>query len=236
LLIKGRDLRGVHFAMDYLVAQNQVFTVGDGGAATVKFATSDFYVPKISAEGLRVIILGGGDTGSDCLGTALRQKAKSVQQFEIMPEPPGERSETTPWPYWPLKLRSSHAHEEGAIHQFSRRFGVTTEEFVAVDGSNSVAGLKVRHLSGTTEVIPADLVILALGFTGVGHAADSAFSQAGLVQNGRISSDARMQTSLPKVYAAGDARRGASLIVWAIAEGRKMAASIHRQFQVELSL
>jgi glutamate synthase (NADPH) small chain len=227
LLIKGRELEGIFFAMDYLIAQNDLIAQSEHVALAVHSGPD---LAAISAKGLRVVILGGGDTGSDCLGTALRQNAASVQQFEIMPEPPKTRSEKTPWPYWPLKLRSSHAHEEGGL----RRFNVTTEEFVGDKGR--VTGLKILHENGSAEVIPADLVILALGFTGIGHRLETALGAPGLVVNGRISANAKMETALQGVYAAGDARRGASLIVWAISEGRKMAASIHRQFQVELPL
>lgn len=213
LLLPGRTLRGVHFAMDYLISQNR-------NIASPQVPLS------IDACGKDVIILGGGDTGSDCLGTALRQKAKSVRQLEIQAAPPVERSSSTPWPFWPLKFRSSHAHEEGG----ERHWDLTTLEFKGEDGD--VRALLCRdNKEGSPFELKADLVILALGFIGVSRSATTAFSDLKVDHRGRIVTDARYQTSMESVYAAGDAKRGASLIVWAIAEGRKMAAEIHHQFQ-----
>lgn len=202
--IPGRGLAGVHFAMDYLVQQNRALA-GIGDAE-----------PAIHARGKRVIVIGGGDTGSDCIGTARRQGALSVHQFEIMPEPPRARSEATPWPRWPLMLRTSHAHEEGATREWS----LATKEFLGVDGRVTFL---VTERDGKELRFGADLVLLAMGFTG---------PRPGLLENltmddGRtVQGSMTFRTSLDGVFIAGDARRGASLIVWAIAEGRKMAVAI----------
>jgi glutamate synthase (NADPH/NADH) small chain len=225
LLIPGRDLRGVHLAMDFLAQQNRLLA-GDELDAT----------SRISAHGKRVVIIGGGDTGSDCAGTCHRQGAVSVQQFDLLPEPPQERAATTPWPLWPMKLRSSHAHEEGC----TRDWGISTTELL---GDGAVRGLRTVRvessigtdgrmrlvpLAGTERVIDADLVLLAMGFTG--PADDAVPSALGVDRSpqGTVATDAGHRTSVDGVFAAGDVRRGASLIVWAIREGRDAAASVHR--------
>ena len=215
LPVPGRDLKGIHFAMDFLPQQNK------RGAGDV--------VPDsegILATGKNVVIIGGGDTGADCLGTSHRQKAASVYQFEIMPIPPVERSLSTPWPLWPLQLRSESSHEEGG----QREWAVATTHFSG-DEHGNVRKLhairvgpppKFEAIPGTEFTLDAELVLLAMGFTGP--------VRSGLVESSGLKLDARgniaadnYQTSLPGVFAAGDARRGQSLVVWAIAEGRKAA-------------
>lgn len=231
LTLPGRDLNGIHFAMDYLVQQN------------VAIANNAALVPKINAAGKSVIILGGGDTGSDCVGTALRQGAKSVQQFEIMPRPPNERAESTPWPQWPMQLRSSHAHEEGG----SREWSLSTTRFEGQNGQiTKLIAERVLFKNGKFEKVvnettnslsasfstpseiefAADLVILALGFTGPNLAPLTKDHALAVDGNGNLVTDAKLMTSIPGIFAAGDVRRGASLIVWAIAEGRKMAEGV----------
>ena len=218
LKVPGRELAGVHFAMDFLPQQNKR-VAGDK-------------VPSegaILATGKRVVIIGGGDTGADCLGTSHRQKAASVHQFEIMPTPPPERSPLTPWPLWPLQLRSESSHEEGG----QRDWAVATTHFTGdLDGNvEQLHGIhvgpppKFEALPGTEFVMDVDLVLLAMGFTGpVKH---------GLIEEAKLKLDLRgnlatdnYQTSMPGVFAAGDARRGQSLVVWAIAEGRKAAEAV----------
>jgi glutamate synthase (NADPH/NADH) small chain len=212
LKIPGRDLQGIHFAMDFLREQNRMLS----GEQTEK---------QITAAGKKVIILGGGDTGSDCLGTALRQGAAQILQFEIQPQPPKKRSEQTPWPAWPMKLKTSHAHEEGGF----RHWSLSTEAFVGKQGQ--VHQLLAKKLSGLEKgeeekiTFEVDLVILALGFTGVQHEDLSSIPGLKFSTRGGIETQG-FATSVPGVFAAGDSRRGASLIVWAIAEGRKMAQEI----------
>jgi glutamate synthase (NADPH/NADH) small chain len=223
LPIPGRHLGGIHFAMDYLTQSNRV-TAGDR-------------VPpeeRISARGKRVVVIGGGDTGSDCLGTATRQGAKSLQQFEILPQPPEKRLPANPWPYWPMILRSSHAHEEGC----DRKWSLMTKSFSGEQGSvRKMAIVRVEmstdegpprfvEIPGTEEEIEVDLVLLAMGF--VHPVQNGIVADLGLKLNsrGNIEVDHRYMTSVPGVFAAGDSVRGASLIVWAIAEGRGAAEGI----------
>jgi glutamate synthase (NADPH/NADH) small chain len=218
LLLPGRDLKGIHYAMDFLPQQNKR-CAGD-------------QVPDaeaILATGKHVIIVGGGDTGADCLGTSHRQKAASIHQFEIMPIPPVERSPLTPWPLWPLQLRSESSHEEGG----QREWAVATTHFTG-DETGNVKKLhavrvgpppKFEAQKGTEFTLDADLVLLAMGFTGP--------VRNGLIESSGLKLDARgniatdnYQSSIPGVFAAGDARRGQSLVVWAIAEGRKAAEAV----------
>ena len=215
----GRELKGIHFAMEFLPQQTRRF-LGD----TVPEAES------ILATGKRVVIIGGGDTGADCLGTCLRQGAASVRQFEIMPKPPETRSETTPWPMWPLQLRTESSHEEGG----TREWALNTLRFEG-DGHGNVVRLQVvavgpppkfEPVAGSETTIEAELVLLAMGFTG--PVRSGMLEQFGVALDGRgnVATDERNMTSVEGIFAAGDMRRGQSLVVWAIAEGRKTAESV----------
>jgi glutamate synthase (NADPH/NADH) small chain len=224
LPIPGRDLDGIHFAMDYLTLQNHR-SEGD------PVAEGDF----ISAQDKNVVIIGGGDTGADCLGTAHRQGARSVTQFEILPRPPEERDpRSNPWPLWPNIFRVSSAHEEGGAREYS----VNTTHFSGADGRVSTlhavrvemateAGRTTfRTISGTEYELAADLVLLAMGF--LGPRREGLLTDLGvkLTDRGNVWRDANWMTSVPGVFAAGDMQRGQSLIVWAIAEGRSAARGV----------
>jgi glutamate synthase (NADPH/NADH) small chain len=218
LPVPGRELRGIYQAMEYLPLANKV-------------QEGDFTEPAISAAGKDVVIIGGGDTGADCLGTALRQGAKSVTQLEIMPRPPEERGSHNPWPQWSLVYRVSSAHEEGG----DRMFSVNTERFVD-DGDGNVKAMLIHEVQmvngrfekveGSDIEIPADLVFLAMGF--VGPEKGSWLDQLGVAldEHGNVSRDDSYMTTVPGVFVAGDMGRGQSLIVWAIAEGRACASGV----------
>ncbi len=216
LPVPGRELAGIHQAMDYLTQATKAI---DGPVED-----------QISAEGKDVIVIGGGDTSNDCLGTALRQGARSVTQLEIMPHPPAERPDTQPWPTYPMLYRISSANEEGG----ERVYAVNTSEFVGTDGEVSglrlveVGGPETRFapIEGTEREIPAQLVLLAMGF--LGPQTDGVVEQLGveLDARGNIARDDFYATSVPGVFACGDAGRGQSLIVWAIAEGRSCANGV----------
>ena len=228
LQIPGRDASGILQAMEYLPQANKV-------------QEGDIEAPPVSAKGKHVVIIGGGDTGADCLGTALRQGASSVQQFEIMPRPPSDRSEATPWPTWPLMHRVSSAHEEGG----ERIFAVSTQRFVG-DDDGHVRNLElseVEFVDGRFEPvpdsersIPADAVFLAMGFTGPEQG--PLLEQFGLTltERGSIERTDEYATEIDGVFVAGDAGRGQSLIVWAIAEGRAAAASVDRYLTGDTNL
>ena len=218
LPVPGRELNGVHQAMEFLPQANRV-------------ALGETVQNQISAHGKDVVIIGGGDTGADCLGTAIRQGAKSITQLEIMPTPPGERPEHQPWPTYPMIYRVSSAHEEAG----ERVYSVSTSEFTG-DETGTVKSLKVAEVvfengkvtpvEGTEREIPTQLVLLAMGF--VGPERDTVLSQLGvdLDERGNVARDEDYATSVPGVFACGDAGRGQSLIVWAIAEGRACAAGV----------
>jgi len=214
LTVPGRELDGIHLAMDYLVPSNHV-------------QQGDLEVPSITAEGKHVLIIGGGDTGADCLGTAHRQGAASVTQLEIMPEPPKNRAPSTPWPGWPLMYRTSSAHEEGG----ERVFSVSTQRFVGKDGKVDAIELvevdeRFQPIAGTERTLPAQLVLLAMGFTG--PQTEGLLTDLGVQIDGRgnVVRDASWASTVPGVFVAGDIGRGQSLIVWAIAEGRAAAAAV----------
>ncbi|HWH28823.1 MAG TPA: glutamate synthase subunit beta [Mycobacteriales bacterium] len=219
LPVPGRDLDGIHLAMDYLVPANRV-------------QEGELETWPITAAGKDVVIIGGGDTGADCLGTAHRQGARSVTQLEIMPRPPEQRAESTPWPTWPLMYRTSSAHEEGG----ERLFSVNTSRFVG-DDQGSVAGLEIvevrmvdgrfEPVPGSEQTLPAQLVLLAMGFTGPERYLPEALGVE-LDGRGNVARDASWATSVEGVFVAGDMGRGQSLIVWAIAEGRAAAAAVDR--------
>ena len=219
LKVPGRDLKGIHFAMDFLPQQNRRCEgdmVPDQGA--------------ILATGKRVVIIGGGDTGADCLGTSHRQKAAHITQFELLPKPPDERSPSTPWPLWPMQLRSESSHEEGGLRDWS----VNTVRFTG-DEHGNVKQLhavrvgpppKFEAIPGSDFAMDVDLVLLAMGF--LGPVKNGMIEQLGvnLDTRGNVATDEDYMTSVTGVFAAGDTRRGQSLVVWAIAEGRKAARAI----------
>ena len=220
LPVPGRDLAGIHFAMEFLPQQNKV-NAGD----KVK--------DQLSASGKHVIVIGGGDTGSDCVGTSNRHGAASVTQFELMPEPPEEENRPMTWPYWPIKLRTSSSHEEGC----EREFAISTKELIGENGH--VTGLKtvrvewkdgkMQEVSGSEQTLKADLVLLAMGFVAPVSAVLEAFGVEKDVRgNAKATTDFKggYATNVPNVFAAGDIRRGQSLVVWAIREGRQAARSV----------
>jgi glutamate synthase (NADPH/NADH) small chain len=222
LPVPGRDLDGVHFAMEFLPQQNRV-------------NAGDKVTGQIRADGKHVVVIGGGDTGSDCVGTSNRHGAKSVTQFELMPQPPEAEDKALTWPYWPYKLRTSSSHEEGC----DREFAIATKEFIGDAKSGKLTGLKtvrvqwngskMTEVPGSEEVIKADLVLLAMGFTSPVAGVLEAFGvERDARGNARASTDfiGGYATSVPKVFAAGDMRRGQSLVVWAIREGRQAARAV----------
>ncbi|HEU5331198.1 MAG TPA: glutamate synthase subunit beta [Actinocrinis sp.] len=221
LPVPGRELGGIHQAMEYLPLANKV-------------VEGDYVTAPITAEGKHVVILGGGDTGADCLGTATRQGAASITQLEIMPRPADERPSSQPWPTYPMIYRVSSAHEENG----ERVYAVSTSEFVG-DEDGNVRALRLTEVAfesgrfapvpGTEREIPAQLVLLAMGFTGP-EQDNGLVGQLGLEldERGNVKRDADYRTNLPNVFVAGDAGRGQSLIVWAIAEGRSAAAEVDR--------
>jgi glutamate synthase (NADPH) small chain len=227
LPVPGRELKGIHPAMEYLTQQNKR-NAGD--------IISD---ETITAKGKRVVIIGGGDTGSDCLGTTHRQGCVEVRQFELLPEPPPQRAVSTPWPLWPMQLRTSHAHEEGCDRQWS----VSTTAFGGRDGHViKLLGQRVSFKNGTFVPVPntafeleADLVLLAMGFTG--PVKNGLLDSLGVKYDARgsVTVDETFMTNVDGVFAGGDTKRGASLIVWAIAEGRKMAAGVDQYLHARMS-
>ncbi len=220
LSVPGRDLAGIHFAMEFLPQQNKV-------------NAGDKLKGQLRADGKHVIVIGGGDTGSDCVGTSNRHGAKSVTQFEVMPQPPEEENRPLTWPYWPLKLRTSSSHEEGC----TREFAISTQEFIGEKGK--VTGLKtvevafkdgkLVNVAGTEKTYPADMVFLAMGFVNPVATILDAF---GVDKDNRGNAKATTDftggyaTNVAKVFAAGDMRRGQSLVVWAIREGRQAARAV----------
>jgi len=219
LNVPGRELSGIHFAMEFLPQQNKVCE-GDN------IPDSD----RILATGKRVVIIGGGDTGADCLGTSHRHKALSIHQFELLPKPPDERSPSTPWPLWPMQLRIESSHEEGG----QREWSVATTAFSGDENGNvkKLHGVRVgppprfEPIPGTEFTMDVDLVLLAMGF--LGPVKNGMIEQLAveLDERGNVKTGTGYQSSRQGVFAAGDMRRGQSLVVWAIAEGRKAARAI----------
>jgi glutamate synthase (NADPH) small chain len=226
LPVPGRELGGVHFAMEFLPQQNRK-------------VAGDPVAQQILATGKHVVVIGGGDTGSDCIGTSIRQGAASVTNFELMPQPPEQEDKSLTWPYWPLKLRTSSSHEEGA----ERDFAVATKSFQGRDGrvesltgchvewvKDAKGGMKMQEVPGTEFTIPAQLVLLAMGYVHPVH--EGLIEQLGVAKDARGNVRASTEgagayaTSVPKVFAAGDMRRGQSLVVWAIREGRQCAREV----------
>ena len=226
LPVPGRELEGIYFAMEFLPLQNRK-VAGDN-------------VPgQILAAGKHVIVIGGGDTGSDCIGTSIRQGAQSVTNFELLPQPPVQEDKPLTWPYWPLKLRTSSSHEEGA----ERDFAVATKSFNGANGKvesltachvewvrDAKGGMAMKEVAGTEFTIPADLVLLAMGYVHPVH--EGMIAELGVEKDARGNVKAvtdgagSYATSVPKVFAAGDMRRGQSLVVWAIREGRQCAREV----------
>ncbi len=219
LRVPGRDLRGIHFAMEFLPQQNRRC---EGDVL--------YEHESLLATGKRVVIIGGGDTGADCLGTVHRQKPLSVHQFELLPMPPAERAAQTPWPLWPMQLRTEGAHEEGGTREWS----ISTTSFTGDDHGHvrQLHGVRVGPppkfdaMAGTEFTMEVDLVLLAMGFTG--PVRGGMIDELGVALDGRgnVATGADYQTSLPGVFSAGDMRRGQSLVVWAISEGRRAAAAM----------
>jgi glutamate synthase (NADPH/NADH) small chain len=217
LKVPGRDLKGIHFAMDFLPQSNKV-------------CEGDTVSGQILATGKRVVIIGGGDTGADCLGTSHRHKAAHISQFELMPKPPDERAPHTPWPLWPMQLRVESSHEEGGMRDWS----VNTVRFSGDAGGNvtKLHGVRVgpapkfEAIPGSGFEIDVDLVLLAMGFTGPVRA--GMLDELGVAIDGRgnVTTNENYMSSVSGVFAAGDMRRGQSLVVWAIAEGRKAARGV----------
>jgi glutamate synthase (NADPH/NADH) small chain len=224
LPVPGRDLDGVHFAMEFLPQQNKV-------------NAGDKLKDQLRADGKNVVVIGGGDTGSDCVGTSNRHGAKSVTQFELMPMPPEQEDKPLVWPYWPIKLRTSSSHEEGC----EREFAIATKEFIGGEGKDKGKlkalkavrvewqGGKMTEVPGSEQIIPADLVLLAMGFV---HPVASMLESFGIDKDARGNAKASTDftggyaTNVAKVFAAGDVRRGQSLVVWAIREGRQAARAV----------
>jgi len=231
LPVPGRDLAGIHFAMEFLPQQNKV-NAGDD-------------VPgQLTATGKRVVIIGGGDTGSDCLGTSNRQGAVAVHQFELLPQPP-ERRGPNVWPSWPMILRSSSSHEEGVEREWSvntKRFegdangNVTKLHGVRLEWENTNGRPQMREIPGSEFTLDCDLVLLAMGF--VGAETDTTVAQLGcaVTERGTIDAGPDYQSSVPGVFACGDARRGQSLVVWAIWEGRECARGVDAYLMGETAL
>lgn len=232
LPIEGRELTGVYQAMEYLKPSNHV-------------QEGDLEESPISAKGKNVIIIGGGDTGADCLGTAHRQEAASIHQFEIMPRPPETRADSTPWPTWPLQYRVTSAHEEGG----DREYAISTVRF-AEDGSGNVAGLDTHRVEQTfaegrmsfekvensEEHFAAELVLLAMGFTGAEQSPMLEQFGVAITDRGNVARDDTWSTNVDGVFVAGDMGRGQSLIVWAIAEGRSAAAAVDQYLMGDTAL
>jgi len=234
LNIPGRNLKGVHFAMEFLSQQNK-------RVANIKPEvdhTGEAYKNgELLATAKNVVVIGGGDTGSDCVGTSNRHGAKSVLQFELMPKPPENKNEQTPWPNWPMILRTSTSHEEGC----ERLWSIVTKEFVG-DTNGNLTGLKIaemgwvtpadsklpkyQEIAGTERVIPCELTLLAMGFLHPQHAGMLNDLGVEYDERGNVKANAQYQTSVDKVFTAGDMRRGQSLVVWAISEGREAARNV----------
>jgi glutamate synthase (NADPH/NADH) small chain len=234
LEVPGRELSGIHFAMEYLTQQN-------------RRCEGDPIAPEalITAEGKDVIIIGGGDTGADCYGTVIRQGAKSVRQLELLPRPPAERAPNNPWPEWPNIFRVAPAQEEGG----ERVFSVSTRQFTG-DAEGRVRQLhavkvarvqdggrtEFKPIAGSEHVMDAGLVLLAMGFVGPERAGLLTDLGVRFTERGNVWTDEHWMTSVPGVFAAGDMQRGQSLIVWAIAEGRSAAQGVDRYLMGSSSL
>lgn len=236
LMIPGRELKGIHFAMDYLKQQNKRIS----GTVSEE--------PGILATGKSVVVIGGGDTGSDCVGTANRQKAGNVIQFELLPKPPSERNQYMPWPLYPMILKTTTSHEEGC----ERHWAVSTKEFIG-DKNGNLRALKIVDLEwkisekgqpaqfieipGTEREVPCELVLLAMGFTHPQHEGLLHQLELELDTRGNVRADEKdFKTSMPRIFVAGDMRRGQSLVVWAISEGRECARKVDESLNNGVSI
>jgi glutamate synthase (NADPH) small chain len=241
--IKGRELKGVEFAMEFLSQNNSRVSK----KSPLRNHKGEVCAEELMATGKNVVVIGGGDTGSDCVGTSNRHGAKSITQIELLAKPPLERSEQTPWPQWPMKLRTSSSHEEGA----DRRWALFTKEFIG-DGNGNLKAIKVaemgwsepepgkrpnwEEIKGTDYEIPCDLALLAIGFL---HPQQTGLlNDLGLTydQRGNVEANDKYKTTVDKVFTAGDMRRGQSLVVWAISEGRECAYHVDEFLMGESSL
>jgi glutamate synthase (NADPH/NADH) small chain len=225
LPVPGREHNGVHFAMDFLIQQNRRVSGEDLGD-----------VEDILAKDKHVVVIGGGDTGSDCVGTSFRQGAASVTQLEIMPQPPEKENKLLTWPDWPMKMRTSTSHDEGA----NRDWAITTKNFIDAGGNisglhtvrvewqkNDDGRMEMVEVDDSSDSVPADLVLLAMGFVHPTHEGLIEDLKVDLDDRGNVKANTEdYQTSQPKVFAAGDVRKGQSLVVWAIREGRQCARAV----------
>jgi len=232
--IPGRNLKGVYFAMDFLSQQNKRVA---GIKLEVNHTGTPYPDGEILATGKNVVVIGGGDTGSDCVGTSNRHGAKSISQIELLPKPPAERNETMPWPSYPMILRTSTSHEEGC----DRNWAIYTKEFVG-DSNGNLKGIKIadmgwntpepgkmpkyQEVPGSERILPCELALLAIGFLHPQHAGMLTELGVELDDRGNVKCNEKYQTSVSKVFAAGDMRRGQSLVVWAISEGRETARNV----------
>jgi glutamate synthase (NADPH/NADH) small chain len=225
LTVEGRDLKGIHQAMDYLTQQNKI-------VAGAEIPENE----RITARGKKVVVIGGGDTGSDCVGTAIRQKAESVTQIEILPQPPGKRGDGNPWPWWPQTLRTSSSHLEGCTRLWSlatRRFTGSEGQVTGIEtigtawASDGNGRMTMKEIPGSEAFLEADMVLLAMGFTMPVH--EGLLEELGVEYDarGNVKATPHKKTSLEKVFVAGDAERGASLVVYAIESGKNAASAMH---------
>ena len=241
--IKGRELKGVHFAMDFLSQNNSRVSE----KSPLRTHKGEVCEEELWATDKNVVVIGGGDTGSDCVGTSNRHGAKSITQIELLAKPPKERSEQTPWPLWPMKLKTSTSHEEGA----NRRWALFTKEFVG-DAEGNLKGIKVAEMGwsepqpgkkpawveqeGTEYEIPCDMALLAIGFLHPQHAGLLDDLGVEYDERGNVVADGEYKTSVDNVFVAGDMRRGQSLVVWAISEGRECAYHVDEYLMGSSSL
>jgi glutamate synthase (NADPH/NADH) len=251
--VPGRSLQNVHFAMEFLHGNTKAILDSGAVNTTWRKASDEGTKPPIEAAGKRVVIIGGGDTGNDCIGTSVRHGATSIRNLELLPQPPPERASNTPWPHWPSQYKTDYGHEEAAVKTNGgkdiRLFSVLTKEFIGnvageVTGVNIVdltwahenGQMKMKEVPGSERVLEADLVLLALGFLGPEGSLAEQFGVT--VERGNFKAQfgrtpGCFRTSNPKVFAAGDCRRGQSLVVWGIAEGREASVAIHKQIMAK---
>jgi glutamate synthase (NADPH/NADH) len=247
--VPGRNLKGIHMAMSFLHGNTKAILDSNSVDKNWRRTSDNISRPPIDAAGRHVVIIGGGDTGNDCIGTSVRHGAKSITNLELLPQPPPERAPNTPWPHWPSKHRTDYGHEEAAKicngGKDIRTFSVQTKEFIG-DVMGNIVGIKIvdlawthqngamkmKEVPGSDRTLPCDLVLLALGFLGPEPTLGDKFGAK--IERGNYKASfgrepGAFRTSNPKVFAAGDCRRGQSLVVWGIAEGREASIAIHAQ-------